>query len=171
MESNITLPTSWAEINIKTFQEMSLIDDKDKLLKTIELISVLSDKDPEEIKQYNAIDLEKILNTIQWTNQSPTNEYKTHLVIEEKNYYLVKLSTLSLGEWVDLDTWCEDSINNLHKIFALLYREEGEGYDANNLRSELFLDKLMIEDVYGTLIFFLAIASQYYLLIQDFTKS
>jgi hypothetical protein len=169
---NITLPDGWHEINLRCFQELSNLNELEGLHKIVELISVLGNKDPEDIKKISSDDFEKLLPHIQWTCSLPSKEYKTHINIDGVDYYLVKLSSLSLGEWMDLDTWFEDSIANIHKIFALLYRPEFEEYDSDKmeLRSELFLDKLMIEDVYGTLLFFSTIGNQYHVFIKEYTS-
>ena len=165
------MPDGWHEVNIKMFQELSLLEG-DGEQKAIELISILADKDPDEIKTISPEDFKLIIPAILWTNIVPTDEYKTDIEIDGITYYLQKLKSLSLGEWIDLDKWCENSTVNLHKIFALLYRPVDEEYDVAkmNARAELFLEKLMISDVYGTLLFFLIIGNQYLNLIKDYTK-
>lgn len=169
---NITIPDGWHEVNIRTFQELSNLDELEGLNKIVELISILSDKDPEDIKKLDTEGFETLVSHIQWTGTMPSDEVKTQINILGQDYYLVKLSNLSLGEWIDLDSWCDNSIENLHKIFALLYRPVGEEYDSEKMetRSELFLDKLMIEDVYGTLLFFSIIGNQYQKFIKEYTN-
>lgn len=165
------MPDGWHEVNIKMFQELSLLEG-DGEQKAIELISILADKDPDEIKTISPEDFKLIIPAILWTNIVPTDEYKTDIEIDGVTYYLQKLKGLSLGEWIDLDKWCEKSTENLHKIFALLYRPVGEEYHVAkmNARAEIFLERLMISDVYGTLLFFLIIGNQYLNLIKDYTK-
>ena len=167
----ITLPDGWHEVSIRTFQELSNIKTENGMNKIVDLISVLTDIDSEEIKTMSVEDFNLILPKIEWTSKQPTEEYKTNIVINDKEYFLVKLNTLSVGEWIDLDSWVKDSIANIHKIFALLYRPANEEYDTVKRveREELFLDKMIISDVYGTLLFFLAIGNQYLNLIKDYT--
>ena len=164
----ITLPDSWSEINVSTFQELSRLDTFEGHHKVIELVSILSNKDVEEIREISGENFETILEQVKWSSIVPSTEYKTEVTIDETTYYLIKLKSLTVGEWIDLDTWCENAIDNMHKIFAMLYRPLNEDSDINE-RSELFLDKLMISDVYGTLLFFLIIGNQYLELTKDFT--
>jgi len=165
------MPDGWHEVSVGMFQELSQIESTDGEQKAIELISILADRDPEEIKTISPEDFKLIIPAILWTNVVPNNEYKTDIEIDGVVYYLQKLKNLSLGEWIDLDNWCEKSVENMHKIFALLYRPVGEEYntDKMNERAEMFKEKLMISDVYGTMIFFLIIGNQYLNLIKDYT--
>ena len=167
----ITLPDGWHEVSISKFQELNNLETFEGLHKIIELISILSDKDVEDIREMSTDDLELILKQVEWTSVIPTSEYKTNIYIDDIDYYLVSLKSLTLGEWIDLDTWSENAIENMHKIFALLYRPSKEVYNTTDMneRAELFLDKLMIADVYGTLLFFLLIGNQYLSLIKDYT--
>lgn len=159
----ITLPDGWHEVSISTYKELANLDTFEGNHKVIELISILSNQDVEDIRTMNPNDFERILKQVEWTGQLPNTEYKTQITIDEVDYYLVKLKSLTVGEWIDLDTWCENSIENMHKILALLYRPSNDVYNTNemNERSELFAEKLMIADVYGTLLFFLIIGNQY----------
>lgn len=165
------MPDGWHEVSVGMFQELSQLEKHEGVHKVIELISILSDRDPDEIKTISTEDFKLIIPAILWTNVVPTSEYKTDIEIDGVNYYLQRLKGLSLGEWIDLDNWCEKSTENMHKIFALLYRPVGEEYnvDKMNARAELFKEKLMISDVYGTMIFFLIIGNQYLNLIKDYT--
>lgn len=159
----ITLPDGWHEVSISKYKELANLDTFEGQHKIVELISILSDKDVDDIRVMTPEDFEKILKQIEWSHTLPTTEYKTTITIDEIDYNLVKLKSLTVGEWIDLDTWCENAIDNMNKILALLYRPSNEGYNTNdmNVRAELFNDKLMINDVYGAILFFLAIGNQY----------
>lgn len=175
---NLILPSGWNEVPVGMFQELSTLDkSEDGMTKIVDLISILADKDPEDVKNINASDLDSILAAIQWTSKTPSNEHKMDFVIDEVPYYLMKLSDLSIGERIDLDAYSKD-IMQLHKFFALLYRPPSESlgvkeYSVESMltRAELFEKKLMIEDVYGTIVFFFSIASRYEMTIQAYTKN
>jgi hypothetical protein len=150
------------------YQELAGLDKSEQgLTKVIDLISILSDKDPEEIKQIDASDLDVILEAIKWTSDSPSSEHKTEIVINETTYYLQRLSSMTLGQQVDLETNATN-IEALHKFFAILYQPSDELYtiDAMLKRAELFAEKVMINDVYGAMVFFLNIAKKYESIIQ-----
>lgn len=169
---NLILPSGWNEVPVGMFQELSNIDRSSGMDRIVDLISILADKDPEDVKNINASDLDSILAAIKWTGESPSNEHKMDFVIDEVPYYLMKLSDLSIGERIDLDAYSKD-IMQLHKFFALLYRPVNEVYSVDSmlLRSELFEKKLMIEDVYGTILFFFSIAKRYELITLAYTKN
>lgn len=160
----LTIPDGWHEVTIGMFQEMSQLDQaEDGLLKIIDLLSILTDTDPEELKEIDASHLKVLIDKIDWTSKFPESEYKTEFTIKDQTYYLVTLSDLSLGEWIDLDSYCEDPVENMAKIFALLYRPHGEKYDVKKAeqRASIFLQHLMISDVYGSLLFFSLIGKEF----------
>lgn len=169
----LTVPSGWNEVSIGMFQELTNLDKtSDGLTKVIELISILSDTDSEEVKKISSIDLEPILEAIQWTSKSPRSEFKTEITIDGEVYYLVKLSDMSIAESADLDSYSSD-ITQLHKFFAVLYRKPTDTYDVDSMlkRAELFSEKLNIDDVYGTLVFFLNIAIRYEEIIKTYSQS
>lgn len=166
------MPSGWNEVPVRMFQELSNIESENGLTKVVDLISILSDKDPEEIRQINSVDLAPILEAVKWTGEEPGNEHKIQIAINGVEYYLHKLSGLSLAEWIDLDNYAND-VSNMHKFFAMLYRPAGDVYSVQSMleRAELFLDKLMIQDAYGSLLFFLSIAERYSQIILASTKT
>lgn len=169
----ITVPSGWHEVSIGMFQELSNLDKTDEgLTKVIELISILSDTDSEDVKNISAIDLEPILEAIKWSSQKPSDKHKTEITIDGEIYYLVKLSSLSIAENADLEAYSSD-ITQLHKFFAVLYRKNDEAYNVDSMlkRAELFQEKLSIDDVFGTLVFFLSIAKRYEEIIITYSKN
>lgn len=167
MENIITVPSGWNEVSVGLYQEIAGLDHAEGTTSEVELISILANKDPEDIKKIQASNLDSILEAIKWVANPPSNEFKTEIEISGVKYYLAKLSGLSTGEQIDLETYSED-INSIHKFFALLYREADEEYSVDIMlkRSEMFKEKLMIEDVFGTIVFFLSIAQSYEKIIQ-----
>lgn len=169
----ITLPESWKEISIRKFSEVCQAEAETDILKSIEIISILSDTDPELLKGTDMASLNLILDKIKWTGTQPGLEPKTEIEVKGEKYYLVSLKSLSNGEWADLDVKCEDHINNIHRIMSILYRKEGEEYNTkvSEERALMFLDECSIEDVYGTMVFFSLIGKKFIenmsLFIQD----
>lgn len=169
---NILIPSGWNEVTVGMFQEMANLDKTEEgLTKIVDLISILSDKDPEDIKKINSTDLDPILEAIKWSGEMPSDEYKTEIEINGVTYYLIKLSSASIAENVDLESYQGD-ITQLHKFFAVLYRPANEEYEVDkmNERAELFKEKLMISDVFGTLVFFLSIPQRYDEIIKVYSK-
>jgi hypothetical protein len=169
--NKITMPSDWHEVTVSMFQELAQLETTDGMTRVIDMISILSNTDPDEVAKINGSDLEPILDAITWSSKTPTDKFVTEFTIDGIEYYVQKLSSLSIAENVDLDAYSKD-ISKLHKFFALLYRPANEAYsvELTEARAELFLDKLMIADVYGTILFFLNIAKSYELIIQACTQ-
>jgi hypothetical protein len=164
---SLILPLSWEEVTISQLQEINNIDRENDFYDA-ELIAILSDQDPELIKRLDVPTYAKAVGAVVWTTKLPGEaNYKPIIHIDGKEFGLVKLSTLSVGEWYSLENWLENFSDNMHKILALLYRPLVtalnddtrilEPYDANTAeaRSELFRAKGKVGEMYGALAFFL----------------
>ena len=183
MNNTLVIPDGWHEVTISQFQEINSLNSKG-IARTIDVISILTNEDPELIKKLNSVTLAKLIDNLQWTNSTQMdNSYKTILKVNDKEYGLIgKLSDLTTGEWIDLETYLENPIDNLHIIFSILYRpiiavfsdrdRIVEEYDARSkdARAELFRDNIMISDVYGALVFFSIIARECMMTIVDYLE-
>ena len=169
--NKINLPDNWSQVSISQFMEISSLD-KDLDNYSLMVASILSNVDSEEIRKYNTDSYNRIMSHLSWTNTLPVDgNWKPILEIDGEKYgFINKLSDLSLGEWVDLENYIDNYSNNIHKVTAILYRplitalndnfRIVEDYDSNTmeLRAEFFKDKVNIDDVYGSLVFFSIIA-------------
>lgn len=167
----IIVPDNWDEITIAQFQELSQVDlnDKDSVLN---IISILIDKDPEEIRLYDEITFNDIASKVEWTSAMPDKaNFKQVINIDGQNYGLVKFASLSVGEWIDLDEYLKAPIENIHKIFSIIYREVIGGtaeqlilapyeVEGAHIRAELFKEKMYIDNCYGALVFFSSIVEE-----------
>lgn len=163
MSTKIIIPESWNEVTLRKFQEVAQVDIENERLKAIEIISIMADCDPDILKNTDIETLNEILNRLDWTKIPPDGEHKTEITVNGITYYLVNLRSLSNGEWIDLDTYCESHIENIHKIMAILYRPNGEEYNSklSEERASVFLDEVKINDVFGTMLFFSLIGIKY----------
>lgn len=167
----INIQDGWAGVTLEQFIEISSLDPKDKN-HTVNVISILSDVDSEEVKKYDTSSFNRIVEHLKWSNELPDEaKFKNILKIGEQEYGLInKFSELSLGEWIDIDEYLKDYPNNIHKVLAIIYRplitalnddyRIIEDYDSGGLdqRSSEFL-KLSVEDVYGASVFFCLIGN------------
>lgn len=167
MQKTITTPDSWSEVNISQFQELSVTED------IFEKIAILTDEDPEELKLMDVASFGRLTAALAWVHVLPNEDArKDVIVIDEIEYgFIDKLSSLSLGEWIDIENYLKDPIKNLHKLMAIFYRpllttlKDGtritEDYDitqaSNNANT--FLTKMNVSDCYGSLVFFSLIAN------------
>lgn len=182
MTKVITIPDSWAEVNISNFQEIAALNLEDNNAKFIEIVAILSNEDPEIIKSMDIYSFKKTVDTLQWINEFPSEtDFKKIITINGIEYgFINRLSDLTTGEWIDLENYLQNSNQNLHKIFSILYRpilhkfNETtfiiEKYEAESaeFRANLFLEHIMISDVYGSMVFFCSIVNQSMMTIQAF---
>lgn len=176
MIKTITTPDSWNEVNISQFQELAVTDD------IFEKIAILTDEDPEELKLMDVASFGRLTAALSWIHIMPDeNTRKDVITIDGIEYgFIDKLSSLSLGEWIDIENYLKDPIKNLHKLMAMFYRpllttlNDGtritEDYDVvqaqNNANT--FLSKMNVSDCYGSLVFFSLIANDCLKTIQAF---
>ena len=167
----IQIPDSWAEVTISQFQELSLVDLEHKDA-ALNVVSILIDKDPEEIRKYDETTFNEITKAIEWTNEMPqAANFRQVIDIDGQKYGLIKFSSLTVGEWIDLDEYLKAPIENIHKIFAIMYREVIGGtaenlllapYDVDNAkeRADVFQKQMIIDNCYGALVFFSSIVEE-----------
>jgi len=155
----ITVPDGWADINIYTFQELKNVKKK----KIYETISILTDEDPEEVKTWDMASYSRVHGAMSWLNSLPTIEdFKKVIEIDGEKYgFINRLSILNLGNWVDIEHYLINPVKNLHKLMSIFYRpiiidDIIEPYDSVSAinRSELFREKMNIQECYGALLFF-----------------
>ena len=164
------LPTSWDEVNIEQYSKLMLSIEKEDIseielmIKSLEALADipggLLTKAPIKMLREAYNQLEELTSTM------PNNELSRVIEIDGIEYgYIPDFDELSLGEFVDLDNYLQNSWNNLYKIFAVLYRpvikRDGERYTIEeysvkdiNKRRELFKKRLSMDTIYGGLVFF-----------------
>lgn len=159
--NKLKLPRTWNDITIRQFIELKeLISENSDITdftNNINILCILCDIDIMD-DVWNEIylsELQNIFKQIEFFNHSPSSEIKHKLI----NFSLKEFDQLTLGEFIDIDRFLTDGIENLPKICAILYRKSTtdifdnvilEKYDNINLneRSELF-NNVSINDVFG----------------------
>jgi len=174
MEKKIQVPDSWDDVTIGQFQEINSLTSEDHE-RTIDVISILIDEDPELIRKFDVSTFTTLINMLTWTNEMPSDaNYKPIITIGDEQFGLVpKLQNLTVGEWMDLDTLLKDPMTNMHQVMSVLYRPLVTAFnDRDRLIDEYDFDKMerqaikfqehvKISDVYGALVFFYLIGNEY----------
>lgn len=162
----------WHEVTVGQYQEIASITYEDPTDRMLEIVSILVDEDPDEIRKMDLTSLAKIINHLAWTNTIPEDaNYKPIIYIDGIEYGCIsRLTDLTVGDWIDLEHYVMDLNNNLHNLFAILYRPLITAFndrdrlldnvDDFDSRAKLFQDKAMIEDVYGAFVFFSIIVNE-----------
>lgn len=177
----INIPESWNEVTIRQFQEIIELD-TDETNKTIDIISILTNEDPETIRKTSIESMTNIIPLLAWTNEMPNDAfYKPILKIDDDEFGMIsKLESLTTGEWIDIDNYLKEPLKNIHNIMSILYRPlitafndrdrliDEYNVDVAQRQAERFKDHIMIGDVYGALIFFYLIRKEYIQIMQDY---
>jgi hypothetical protein len=152
----IKVPDSWNEVTVSQFQEINSIPLESKS-RALEIISILINEDIEEIRKYDMQSLNRIVAALGWCDELPSDkDFEEVLTLDGTSYHMVKMSSFSVGEWIDLEQYFEDPINNLHNILGVFYRDNDLPYDTitSEKRASIFRDKVNVGQVYGTVVFF-----------------
>lgn len=172
----ITLPESWDDINLGQYLEFLQTDFKDlgEIQKMTRVISILTDIEEETIQNYNLDEINYIINQLSWCYLKSDDLLKHIVTIDNVKYGVIKnLSSIKVGEWIDIEGSMDNFKGNLHKILSVIYRPvskyrsdddyEIEDYDANTakIRSELFLLKFKTSDAMSASLFFWSFVEKY----------
>ena len=170
------MPSTWNEVSIGQYSKLMLSIDKEGIseielmIKSLEALvgidgGVLNKAPLKQIKiAYGELsDL---------TVKLPSNELTRVIEIDGIEYGIIPdFDDISLGEFVDLDNYLQDSYNNLDKVFSVLYRPIVkrdkdkyliESYDLASVkdRRKLFKERMSMDTIYGALVFFCSIGSK-----------
>lgn len=156
----ITIPESWEEVTLKQFQKIT--ENQDKGTSDIStLLSILTEKERDEINQYPAEIVESLLARLVFLNEDPRYGQSSNKIKIGKETYLINyLEKLKFGEYVDVNTVIEKDKYNYSACLAILCRKDGELYDddfiANKLDDRIkMFEELSVVEVMPLITFFL----------------
>ena len=167
---NYQLPDNWETLSLRKYiRLMKVLQESkkdDEFQQFVNMISILSDVPRNVINKMQIKDIKMFAEHIgEFLNNPPDEELKHFLTVDNIEYgFNPNLREITFGEWVDIDTYLKDGVNdNLHKILSVLYRpviaKDGDkyriaDYEPNEKVAELFLDELTVGDFYGASVFF-----------------
>ena len=170
----VTIPQDLNEISLGQMMEISRIDklELDDIDKAKEMIKLLVDNiDNNNIDRIKVSDLLVIYRKLCAMTNVQIQLIKKVSLGGKKYGFNPDLNNISTGEFMDIDTLCQDLDNNLHMIMAVLYREiirEGHGkyliepYNTDvEARAKLFKEKLPASVAQSCLVFFYNLGSSY----------
>lgn len=125
----LTVPDNWNDITIEDYQKFMVIMDskKSEKQKMLDMISLFCKVSKKDLKQVALKDVEKIGSIlIKMVKDDPSDiKAERHVSFNKDIYSMIpNMSEMTTGEFVDLETYSSDSINNLHKIMSILYRKQ-----------------------------------------------
>jgi hypothetical protein len=153
-EVKLTIPDNWSDITIGTYQKYVEIQEgkgseKNKIVKSLALLCNTS---PFVVKKMAYKDLLEIMAIIKNMIDTEPNKEQFRKVFEfngEEYGFCPNLSNISTGEYIDLESYCKEPIENLHTIMSILYRKITfkrneryaiEDYNPDEFKEELFKD-------------------------------
>ena len=116
------LPKSWNEVTVNQWVELNSIDQYEYnsvFLHTLEAISILSDTDPEELEELSPEELIDLASQVSFIKREPSNKPKQAV----KGFMLKPLDALTLGEFIDLEHYVSQSVQNFDILLSILYKK------------------------------------------------
>ena len=108
-------------LSIDRYQRLQNLEHLTELEKLIETVYVFTGIKKDEIKTWAIADLGKVTNDFS-TKVDVTSQFYPIWQHNEVNYGYADISTMTLAEFIDLETLCKKPTENLHEIMAVLYR-------------------------------------------------
>ena len=151
-EVKLTIPDKWSDITIETYQKYVKIQEgkgseKSKVIKSLALLCGTT---PFIVKKMAYKDLLEIMGIIKnlIDTEPDKEEFRKRFTFNEQEYgFCPNLSNITTGEYIDLESYCKEPIENLHIIMSILYRpisfKRGgryaiESYNPDEFKEELF---------------------------------
>ena len=165
MNKEILIPTSWNDVTLREFIELSSLDFesyKTPVEYYIHVLRVFGNDNIENIFDYiKAVDLNSIIGQMSFMNEEPSKLDNKSVEIDGEMYFLSdNLNELTVGEYVSIESLIEQggqsSVDSIPTVLSVLLRPKNEVFDSANCvkRAELFKDALSIEQVLGMSVFF-----------------
>lgn len=119
MEIKLQIPDY---LSVKQWKKFNSLEHLNETEKMVHMISVLSDKTEDEVKEWRPIELKQVYSKIldAFTDLQP--QFFPVFELDGQLYGFTPISKLTLGEYVDLERLANKSHENLEEIVAILYR-------------------------------------------------
>jgi len=153
-EVKLTIPDNWSDITIDTYQKYVKIQEgkgseKNKIVKSLALLCGTSPFVVKKMAYKDLLDIMGIIKKMIDTEPDKEQFRKVFKFKDEEYGFCPNLSNISTGEYIDLETYCKEPIENLHTIMSILYRKINfsrgerysiEEYNPDEFKEELFKD-------------------------------
>jgi len=182
-EVKLTIPDRWSDITIQTYQKYVEIQEgkgseKNKVIKSLALLCGVTPFVVKKMAYKDLLEIMSIIKTMIDTEPDKEEFRKTFMFKKEKYGFCPNLSGITTGEYIDLETYCKNPIENLHIIMSILYRKVTfernerytiESYNPDEFKEELFKDCPM-DIALSSLGFFLNLGERLAMTSHNFLK-
>ena len=119
MDIKLEIPKYLSVKQWKQFNSLEHLSDSEKM---VHMISVLSDKTKDEVREWTPSSLTKVYSTILENITDLQPQFYPVFELDGELYGFTPVSKLTLGEYVDLERLAKQPQDNLEEIMAILYR-------------------------------------------------
>jgi len=119
MEIKLEIPDYLSLKHWKRFVASEHLDPTDKM---ITLLSALSDKTEDEVKQYTPMALKQVYEAVLKSLNELEPSFYPVFELDGVLYGFKSITSLTLGEYVDLERLAKQPQENIEEIMAILYR-------------------------------------------------
>lgn len=133
-----TVPENWEQISVKQFQNiMRLYENTNNKPNLIDLISILTNKNKEDIKQLPMDFIDKIMVRLLFLNEPIKCNDSNKITIDGEEYLINHMEQLKFMEYVDVNTLLDHDRLNYAGILSILCRKKDEVYDDDYINNIL----------------------------------
>ena len=119
MKIQIQIPEYLSIADWKYFNSLEHLNDSEKM---ITLISKMGDKDIDEVKEWTPIQLTEVYKTLLSSFEDLTPHFFPIIELDGVKYGFKSITSMTTGEYIDLERLAENPNENLEEIMAILYR-------------------------------------------------
>lgn len=119
MKIQLQIPEYLSISDWKYFNSLEHLSDSEKM---ITLISKMGGKDVEEVKEWTPIALTQVYQTILSSFEGLTPQFYPIFELDDVLYGFKSLTSMTTGEYIDLERLAKNPTENLEEIMAILYR-------------------------------------------------
>ena len=119
MKVEINIPEYLSISDWKYFTSLEHLDDSEKM---ITLISKMGGVDIEEVRKYTPIALQQVYSTLLSSFEDLQPQFHPIFELDGVLYGFKSITSMTTGEYIDLERLCKQPQENLEEIMAILYR-------------------------------------------------
>jgi len=161
MKVDLIVPNSLKEITLKQYQKFIKIqkENDDPYFLQCKMIEIFCNLDSNAVRNIKLSDADKIVNVLNLMFEEKPKLINTFKLGKIEYGFIPKLEDISLGEYVDLDTYMGDW-DNMHIAMNVLYRpitkkiKDKYLIEEYNTESKDKLDEIPLDVVLGSVFFF-----------------
>ena len=119
MKIQLQIPEYLSIKDWKYFNSLDHLNDSEKM---ISLISKMGGKDIEEVKEWTPAALSEVYKTLLASFEDLTPQFYPIIELDGVKYGFKSLTSMTTGEYIDLERLAKSPVENLEEIMAILYR-------------------------------------------------